>query len=193
MAACAEAVQPHPIKFKQEHSMTQEATTHTSGHSETGAGLYATLTVTAAFVAASAAGLSLMLSIPPWAMFMGWVAYFTRKPSPSEGARTFVCIVVGLSLGAVATIATGSVAPTLGPLALPAVVLIIAIVVISTRGLPFLNNLLGYFLGLITFFAAHLPPTPSTIVQLAGAVAVGLVAGWTAQTTEAQVRKSRQH
>jgi hypothetical protein len=157
---------------------------------DTSPGLYVGVTATAAFVAASAAGLSLMLAIPPWAMFMGWVAYFTRKPSPAEGLRTFSCILAGLSLGAVATIAAGALGPALGSLALPAVVFAIGFAVIATRGLPVLNNLLGYFIGLITFFAAHPEPTLNSVGELAGATGLGSLAGWAAQAIERHLRRA---
>lgn len=169
--------------------------THTASHvagSKAGAGLYMIFTITAAFVAATAAGLSLVLAVAPWAMFMGWVAYFTRKPSPAEGLRTYACVLVGLSLGAVATIAVGALGSLLGPLTLPAVVLVTGSVVIAMRGLPVLNNLLGYFIGLITFFAAHLEPSLSAIAELAGATGLGSFAGWGAHSIESRARRMKQ-
>ncbi|MFK0274829.1 DUF1097 domain-containing protein [Ensifer sp. NPDC090286] len=173
--------------------MTQETThaeTHGSAGSGSSTGLYLIFTVTAAFVAAMASGLSLVLAIAPWAMFMGWIAYFTRKPSPAEGLRTYVCVVIGLSLGAISTLAVALLAPMLGALALPAVVFVTGSVVIVTRGLPWLNNLLGYFIGLVTFFAAHLEPTLATLSELAGATGLGSLAGWVAQIIESRTRRA---
>jgi predicted membrane-bound dolichyl-phosphate-mannose-protein mannosyltransferase len=57
----------------------------------------------------------------------------------------------------------------------------IACVVSATRGLSMLNNLLGYFTGLITFFAAHQEPAPATIGALAVAIAIGSAAGIASQ------------
>ncbi len=171
--------------------MTQE-TTHAETHGAAvsgSTGLYLIFTVTAAFVAAMASGLSLVLAIAPWAMFMGWIAYFTRKPSPVEGLRTYVCVVIGLSL-AISTLAVALLAPMLGALALPAVVFVTGSVVIFTRGLPWLNNLLGYFIGLVTFFAAHLEPTLATISELAVATGLGSLAGWVAQIIESRTRRA---
>ncbi len=171
--------------------MARETThTVTSGAADpkTNMALYLVFTVTAAFVAAMAAGLSLVLAIAPWAMFMGWLAYFSRKPSPAEGMRTFACVLVGLSLGACATIATGMLGPVVGMLALPVVVFATGTVVIATRSLPMLNNLLGYFIGLITFFESHLEPTLSALVELAGATGLGSLAGLVAQTIESRIR-----
>lgn len=169
--------------------MSHDAKTAASGARGAGnARLYILLTITAALTAAMAAQTSLLLALPPWAMFMGWVAYFTRRPSAAEGFQSWVCTLFGLCLGAVATLAMGLLGPVLGGVAFPLVVLCVALVVISTRGLPFLNNLLSYFIGLITFFAAHLEPELSTIARLGSATAIGAVAGWVVQAVEKRVR-----
>lgn len=150
--------------------------------------LYMLLTITAALTAAMAAHTSLLLALPPWAMFMGWVAYFARRPSPAEGFQSWICTILGLCLGAAATSAMSLIGPTLGGAAFPVVVLCVALTVISTRGLPVLNNLLGYFIGLITFFAAHLEPELSSIAKLGSATAIGSIAGWIVQTVEKKIR-----
>lgn len=175
--------------------MTQEST-HADAHGSAGpgrdTGLYLVFTVTAALVAAAAAGLSLVLAIAPWAMFMGWIAYFTRRPSAAEGLRTYVCVVIGLTLGAISTITVTLLAAALGAFALPLVVFATGSVVIATRGLPLLNNLLGYFIGLVTFFAAHLEPTLTAVSELAGATGLGSCAGWVAQIIESRTRRAVQ-
>jgi hypothetical protein len=158
----------------------------------TGRGLYVLFTITAALVAATAAHISLTLAIAPWAMFMGWVAYFTRTPSAAEGLRTFGCVVIGLILGAAATVTVGTLTPALGVLAFPVTVFCTALVVIAARSVPVLNNLLGYFIGLITFFAAHLEPGFLAIAELAGAVGLGSLAGWLAQKVESRIRSYRE-
>jgi hypothetical protein len=149
---------------------------------------YALLTLVPAVVAALAAFATLSLGWAPWIMFMGWVAYFTR-PSPPEGLQTYGCVVIGLVLGAFATLAVGALTPILGQVALPSVVFTIALVVIATRGLPLFNNLLGYFIGLITFFAAHQTPQASTVATLAAAVAMGALAGLLSQWLSGRVKR----
>jgi hypothetical protein len=147
---------------------------------------YLFLTVSAALTAAVAAFAALSLGLPPWAMFMGWVAYYTR-PTPSDGLQTFACVVVGLALGALASVMAGSLGPAFGSAALPIVVFGVACAVISTRGLPMFNNLLGYFIGLITFFAAHQPPALETIGSHAAAIGVGFAAGLISQRVQTLV------
>ncbi len=157
-------------------------------HPQTSPNLYFALTLTAAATAAIAAFVSLSLALPLWAMFTGWVAYFTRRPSIYEGAQSLVCLIIGLVLGCVAATLIRSLAPAIGTAAFPLVVFIIATVVIAARGLPVLNNLLGYFVGLITFFASHLEPSVEAVGELGGASTIGAVAGWLAHTTDARIR-----
>jgi hypothetical protein len=59
-------------------------------------------------------------------------------------------------------------------------------VVVSLRAAPPLNNLLCYFLGLITFFAAHQPPTLATLLALAAPTALGGLAGWVSTWLQAR-------
>jgi hypothetical protein len=154
-------------------------------------GQYFVLTAVAAGTAAVAAYTSVSAGLPIWAMFMGWVAYFTRKPSAREGLMSFICFAIGLTFGAVAATVMGFLVPKLGTIAIPLVVFSTAMVVITMRGLPILNNLLGYFLGLIGFFASHLAPELASIAQLGAASALGAVAGWTAQKLDDLVSKPR--
>ena len=41
-----------------------------------------------------------------------------------------------------------------------------------------MNNLLGYFLGLVAWFAAHLEPSLEGVAHLFGASVIGSAAGW---------------
>lgn len=44
----------------------------------------------AGVIAAAAAHLSTLAAIPVWAMFMGWVAYFTRGHSARDGLINYL-------------------------------------------------------------------------------------------------------
>ena len=136
-------------------------------------------TAVAAVVAASAAGASLALTLPVWAMFIGWVAFYTRGATGRDGLVTLGCVLLGVALGMGAAIAIGVLRPGLGFFALPAVVFGIAMIVISLRAVPVMNNLLCYFLGLIAYFASHLEPSLEALSTLGSAPALGVFAGWT--------------
>ena len=138
--------------------------------------IYLVSTLIAAAVAAAAALVSVTLTLPVWAMFIGWVAYLTR-PSPKEGLQSWVCLVIGLGLGAAVVSSLARLEPAVGVVAVPIVVFAVAVVVVLARGLRVLNNLLAYFLGLIMFNAAQLTPSAASIAQLAAASALGLAAG----------------
>ncbi|MFP9230795.1 DUF1097 domain-containing protein [Pectobacterium cacticida] len=136
-------------------------------------------TLVAAVAAALAAATSLALSLPVWAMFIGWIAFFTCGVNTRGAFENLACVGLGLVIGVGASVVIARLAPAMGPgLALPVVVFVVALAVVSLRGLPILNNLLGYFLGLVAWFAAHLEPSLQSLAQLFTASMVGSAAGW---------------
>jgi hypothetical protein len=148
------------------------------------------LTVAAAVTAAAAAGLSATLALPVWAMFIGWVAFFTRGITARDGTVNALCVALGLVFGMAAALGLGASGPSLGALALPLVVFAVAVAVISLRAAPVLNNILCYFLGLIAFFASHQPPSLAAFAQLASAVVLGSLAAWTAHALQQRITRS---
>jgi hypothetical protein len=152
--------------------------------------LFMMLTVAAAVTAALAASLSARLALPVWVMFIGWVAFFTRGLTARDGTVNAACVALGLGFGMAATLALKALTPSLGALALPLVVFVVAVVVVSLRAAPVFNNILCYFLGLIAFFASHLQPSLAAFAELAGAVALGSLAGWVAHALQQRVARS---
>ncbi len=150
----------------------------------TSAGSYLALTVAVSAIAAAAAFGSAVLTLAPWAMFVGWVAYFTRPASPRQALFTGVCLWLGLAAGAGAMLAIGALMPVLGPLSLLLVVFVVAIVVVSMRAVPVANNILAWFLGLIALFAAQRAPTLTTVAQLGAAGSIGIAAGLAAHALQ---------
>jgi hypothetical protein len=148
---------------------------------------YSAFTVAAAVVAAAASALALVLELPVWAMFVGWVAFYTRGATARDGVFNLVCVSLGVLIGKGAAVAIGALAPVIGAAALPLAVLVVALLVVSLRGVPRFNNLLCYFLGLIAFFAIHQPPSISLFGTLAGAVALGSLAAWAAHALQRRV------
>lgn len=119
----------------------------------------------AAAVASMAAFTSLHLGFAPWAMFVGWVAYFTRPISARQGAYTWLCLLSGLVLGVGAVVALRSLMPAMGSFALPVVVFVVTMIVVSMRAVRALDKIPAWFLGLIAFFAAHVEPSLSAICR----------------------------
>lgn len=132
-------------------------------------------------VATCAAAISaLVLEVPVWATFVGWISYFTRGVNLRQGLINLACVLIGLGLGSAAGAATHALTPHLGPIAVTAVVFAVSVVVLSLRHLPMFNNLLGFFLGLVAFFASHQPPSWGAFADLGMAAAVGTTAAWIA-------------
>jgi len=146
-------------------------------------------TAIAAIGATAAAVASLQLGWAPWAMFIGWVAYFTRPTSWREGAATGLCLWLGIVMGALATLALGAMMPVAGnpALALGLVVFPVAFLVVSMRMIPGVDNLLAWFLGMIAFFAAHPELSIIAILELGGAGSLGILTGRLVQVAQARL------
>lgn len=145
----------------------------------------------AAVVASATALVSAQLGFAPWAMFVGWIAFFTRPTSTSQAVRTGLCVLGGLVFGASAVLAIQALTPTLGGLALFPVVFVVTMVVVSMRAVAMLDNIPAWFLGLVAFFAAHQEPALPAVLQLAGAAVLGLVAGWGSQRLQRNFTPAR--
>ncbi|WP_218277730.1 MULTISPECIES: DUF1097 domain-containing protein [Pseudomonas] len=124
-------------------------------------------------LACVAATLCVLLRIPVSAMFIGWIAFFTRGITARDGLINLGCMLIGLAIG----IASELLAPHLGALTITPVALLVTVVVLSLRGLPVFNNLLSLFLGVVSFFASHLATTLATFLELSLACALGVLAG----------------
>jgi hypothetical protein len=143
-------------------------------------------------VASSAATLSaVVLEVPVWAMFVGWLAFFTRGLNLRHGLVNLTCVMIGVGLGIGAAHTLAALGPHLGAYAISAVVFVITVVALSLAKVPVINNLLGFFLGLVTYFASHLPPSLGTLVQLGLAAAVGTAAALLAHAWQGRVNAAR--
>lgn len=123
---------------------------------------------------------ALVLEVPVWAMFVGWISYFTRGVNLRDGLINLACVLTGVGIGLAAGAATHVLTPKLGPAALTAVVFGVAVAVLSLRHIPVFNNLLGFFLGLVAYFASEQAPSWAAFAELGLAAAVGTGAAWIA-------------
>lgn len=138
-------------------------------------------TMVAGVVAALAAWGSAALQLAPWVMFAGWIAWFTRPTSLQDSLSAMVCLWLGMVLAGWAHMATAALAQPLGTLALPTVVFLVAVIVVGLRTTVVVDNMLGWFLGMVTFFAAEVEPALEGFVYLGAATAIGGAAGWACQ------------
>ncbi|MCC8938522.1 DUF1097 domain-containing protein [Bradyrhizobium sp. Arg68] len=133
------------------------------------------VTFIVAVVAAVATLATSMLSLPAWAMFLGWVGYSVSGQTRREGFANLISLLLGLALGLGAGLLIAISTPLLGVLAIPAVIFGVVVLVMSLRGLPLINNPLAYFAGLIIFFASAAAPSVGLFIELASASALGAV------------------
>lgn len=139
------------------------------------------LSVVASLVATISA---FLIEVPVWATFIGWIAFFSRGITARDGAINLTCVLIGLVIGIAAGVASTALTPYLGALTITLVVLLATFFLLSLGLLPMINNLTGFFLGLVCFFASHLPPSLDTFVQLAMALALGVFGGLVASLVQ---------
>ncbi|WP_445361915.1 DUF1097 domain-containing protein [Microbulbifer sp. EKSA005] len=135
-------------------------------------------TLIAATIASAAAFTCSMLELPPWAMFVGWVAFFTQPNSAFSAISSGICVALGILMGMTAAIVNALLLPMMGNIAFAVTVFSVAFVVVSLRGLPLVGNIIAWFLGLITFFAAHPANVLSGVIGLTIVTALGILAGY---------------
>lgn len=153
---------------------------------------HVSFTAIAAITASIAAGFSSQFGLPVWAMFIGWVSFFTKVGTIKDSVCNLVCVWAGILIGMLAYLVIQLIIPSLGALSLPVVVFFVGMIVISLRSFPVLNNLICYFLGLITFFAAHLPAELNSISLLAAATGIGTIAGIFSAKVQSSLAKKAQ-
>ncbi|WP_421684112.1 DUF1097 domain-containing protein [Stutzerimonas urumqiensis] len=142
-------------------------------------------------IASTAATLCVVVfEVPVWAMFVGWISYFTRGLNLKQGAVNLVCVLIGLVLGISAAYCMAMLTPLLGDYAISAVVFAITVITLSMGKVRVFNNLLGFFLGLVTYFASHQPPSLEAFGMLALAATMGAVAALGAHTAQKRIQAS---
>jgi hypothetical protein len=120
-------------------------------------------------------------------MFMGWVAFFTRGNSAREAGFSYLCLAAGIVMGTGAVLSVGALMPLLGPLSFGVVVFVVAMIVVTLRAAAPVNNIPAYFLGLITFFAAHLEPSWLALAELLSVSGLGTFAAWLAHRLQSKM------
>lgn len=153
-------------------------TSHTTPSSRS---TFIRFTLIAGVIAAIAAFLSEAFGLHAWAMFVGWVAWFTRPASPTLGLQSMVSLWAGMLLATGGHFIVAFLTPAIGAAALPAAVFVLACVAVGMRTTPVLNNMLAWFLGLIAFFALHADDVLTGLLTLIAASIIGAAAGYACQ------------
>jgi hypothetical protein len=149
----------------------------------------AAITIVEAIVTAAAAAAVLLAGLPLWVMFVGWISYYTRGVTVRDGLLNHVCVAIGMVIGLGAALALRQLGPEPALPAQVALVFAVALVVLSLRFLPKANNLLAFFLGLVTFFAAHAEPALASLIPLWAAAAIGAIGGAVAHALQLRLRE----
>ncbi len=148
------------------------------------------LTLITAAVAAGATFATIVLGIPTWAAFLGWVGYSVSGPTTREGVANLISFLLGLAFGMGTGFSIELLTPALGTAATPLLIFGVTVLVMSLRKLTPINNPLAYFLGLITFFASAQMPSISLLTMLAPAGALGAFSAWLGSFLDSRLQRA---
>lgn len=136
-----------------------------------------------ALIAAISSVICARLGVPVWTMFIGWIAFVAGGMTSKTAAPTYVSAILGVLLGFIGTFIISTGGSSVGTdLALLVGVFVIVFSALLAQHLPFANLVVGYFIGMTTFFASGLPPEPSTGLLLASGLLAGVLSGLLAVT-----------
>jgi hypothetical protein len=149
-------------------------------------------TMAAAITASAAATTCASFDWPVWAMLLGWVASMTGGRTLRDAFRSYVCLAAGIAIGTAGALATGELSPIIGPLAYAPVVFVVATIVVSMRGMPYVNHVPGYLLGVCGVLALRPKPIGFALVEfalvaIAAPSAVGALGAWLANLWQAKI------
>lgn len=128
-------------------------------------------------VTAAATHLAGVAGVPAWVMFIPWAAYFLVGATLAAGIKMYASMACGIGLGMVATLLSGLLAPALGSLALPAIVVGIAGGLTFCERVPALDCIPAYYLGIVTYFASGREVSVAAYGELVLVAAAGVVFG----------------
>lgn len=144
--------------------------------------------VATSIIAAAATAASLWLEVPIWMMFIGWVNFSAHGHGTNTKTtyKAFLCLFLGILLGMGAHMVVHSLVPAIGLTAsLVAVVFAIAFILLSLVHIqPAFHKVIGYYLGMIAFFASELEIGAATFITLSTGGVLGLLAGWISVTLQ---------
>jgi len=122
----------------------------------------------------------IVFDVPVWAMFIGWISFFTRGLTLQHGIINLACVLIGVILGICAAQALSMLTPHLDSYAISVVVFAITVITLSLAKAPIFNNLLSIFLGLVAYFALHTPQSITAFGVLVLATTLGATAAFLA-------------
>jgi len=135
-----------------------------------------------ALVAALSSVVCAHLKIPVWMMFAGWIGFVAGGAKAKTAIPTFVCAVLGALLGGGGAMIISQGAGGLADPLLLAGVFVIVFVALLAQYLPFIDVVIGYFVGMTTFFASGLPLELATWEVIAAGLFMGVGSGLVAVT-----------
>lgn len=118
-----------------------------------------------------------------WVAFQTWAMYFLAGGTVSRGVKTAACYLAGMVAAALIIIISGWLTPSLGAMALPLTVGVIAFLVIFFEKVPALDFIPAWFVGAGAYFAfmtihQFQMPHPQAHLYVFSSALIGLLWGF---------------
>ncbi len=143
-----------------------------------------------ALIAAVSSVICARLQIPVWIMFIGWIGFIAGGAQAKTALPTYVSVILGAILGGGGALIISSGGEGLGDLFLLIGVFVIVLVALLAQFIPFANAVIGYFVGMTTFFASGLPIQMSTWIIIAAGIGIGIASGLGASLLSARLSRA---
>lgn len=127
-------------------------------------------------IAAAGTTLTILLGLPAWMMFMGWIAFGTSSGRVVEAPSIFICLVLGLLLGWAGCVMVAQLSRW-GVAGVATTVFVVTGIAVLTQFLPTIGRVTVYFIGITAFFASQFPPAMASFNSLGAAGLVGICSG----------------
>jgi len=131
-----------------------------------------------------------VLELPVWVALAGWVVFYSRGSTPRDGAYNLACAITGLGLGIASLSAAAGFALDPAWAALPVALLLAASGVQLMQFMTGVNNIPGYYIGVLIAAVAHMDTSLDSYLTLTAAVSVGVFVGAAGQVTPGLAKKA---
>ena len=126
-------------------------------------------------VGAFATWLSIMLQMSAWALYLAMVGYLLHGGEIKRGIKMYLSLLAGILIAMLITYLGGKFG---NQLIIPLIIFFITGSLTFLEGFDKLNDIPGYYIGMITFFASGKPVVFSSFYQLLLPALMGVFFAW---------------
>ncbi|QNK61487.1 DUF1097 domain-containing protein [Pedobacter sp. PAMC26386] len=124
--------------------------------------------------------ISVLLVIPPWILFLGWISYYLFGKNPERAVNTYVLMLIGVILSMLMKITGELLTPIMGQYAILIVVFVLIGALTFAEYLKWFSNMAAYFLGMVIYFGSKKEYGLTVIYEISIPLILGFIFAWLA-------------